>query len=60
MFASEAVINSLSPFVEVIRIGGTTCGKPYGFEQANNCGTAYFAIQFQGKNALEKGMQRQV
>lgn len=54
--ASEAVINSLSPFVEVIRIGGTTCGKPYGFEQANNCGTAYFAIQFQGKNALEQSV----
>jgi carboxyl-terminal processing protease len=54
--ASEAIINSLSPFVEVIRIGSTTCGKPYGFEQANNCGTAYFAIQFQGENALEQSI----
>src|SRR5260370_5158070 len=24
--ASESVINGLSPFVEVVRIGGTTCG----------------------------------
>lgn len=50
--ASEAIINALSPFVEVIRIGSSTCGKPYGFHQENNCGSAYFAIDFQGKNAL--------
>jgi hypothetical protein len=50
--ASEAIINALSPFVEVIRVGSTTCGKPYGFSQENNCGTAYFAIDFQGKNSL--------
>ena len=48
--ASESVINGLTPFVQVIRIGGTTCGKPYGFVQTNNCGNAYFAIQFQGVN----------
>lgn len=48
--ASESVINGLTPFVQVIRIGGTTCGKPYGFVQTNNCGKAYFAIQFQGVN----------
>jgi hypothetical protein len=50
--ASEAIINALSPFVEVIRIGSSTCGKPYGFHQENNCGAAYFAIDFQGKNAI--------
>ena len=48
--ASESVINGLTPFVQVVRIGGTTCGKPYGFIQTNNCGNAYFAIQFQGVN----------
>ncbi len=37
--------------VEVIQIGGTTCGKPYGFYPADNCGTTYFAIQFEGVNA---------
>ena len=31
-------------------IGGTTCGKPYGFFPQDNCGTTYFAIQFQGVN----------
>lgn len=27
--ASEEVINGLSPFMDVVTIGGTTCGKPY-------------------------------
>lgn len=53
--ASESVINGLSPFVQVIRIGGTTCGKPYGFIQKNNCGKAYFAVQFQGVNNVGFG-----
>src|SRR5205823_3270226 len=49
--ASESIINGLTPYLQVIRIGGTTCGKPYGFVQTNNCGKAYFAIQFQGVNS---------
>jgi len=53
--ASEALINGLTPFVNVVRIGGTTCGKPYGFIQANNCGDAFFAIQFQGVNDVGFG-----
>ena len=53
--ASESVINGLTPFINVIRIGGTTCGKPYGFVQANNCGDAFFAIQFQGVNNVGFG-----
>ena len=53
--ASEALINGLTPFVNVVRIGGTTCGKPYGFVQTNNCGDAYFAIQFQGVNNVGFG-----
>lgn len=53
--ASESIINGLSPFVEVITLGGTTCGKPYGFNQKNYCGTAYFAIEFSGVNHLGQG-----
>ncbi|MEO8937676.1 MAG: S41 family peptidase [Burkholderiaceae bacterium] len=53
--ASESIINGLTPFLQVIRIGGTTCGKPYGFIQTNNCGDAYFAIQFQGVNNVGFG-----
>jgi len=50
--ASESIINSLQGVdVEVIQIGSTTCGKPYGFYPQDNCGTTYFSIQFSGKNA---------
>lgn len=50
--ASESIINSLRGInVQVIRIGTTTCGKPYGFRQKNNCAYAYFPIEFQGTNA---------
>lgn len=49
--ASEAVMNGLAGVdVDVIQIGSTTCGKPYGFYPADNCGTTYFSIQFQGVN----------
>jgi carboxyl-terminal processing protease len=52
--ASEAVINGLRGIdVEVVLIGETTCGKPYGFYPFDNCGTTYFTIQFRGIN--EKG-----
>lgn len=54
--ASESIMNSLLGVgVEVIQIGSTTCGKPYGFYPASNCGTTYFTIQFQGVNALGFG-----
>lgn len=49
--ASEAVINGLRGVgVDVVLVGGTTCGKPYGFYPADNCGETYFSIQFQGVN----------
>jgi len=49
--ASEAVINGLRGVdVEVIQVGSTTCGKPYGFYPSDNCGTTYFTIQFRGVN----------
>lgn len=49
--ASESVMNSLAGIdVQVIQIGETTCGKPYGFVPQDNCGTTFFALQFQGVN----------
>ena len=49
--ASEAFMNGLrGADVEVIQIGGKTCGKPYGFYATDNCGTTYFTIQFRGIN----------
>ncbi|MGE0315122.1 MAG: S41 family peptidase [Lautropia sp.] len=50
--ASESVINGLRGVdVQVIVIGGATCGKPYGFVAKDNCGISYFPIEFQGVNA---------
>jgi hypothetical protein len=54
--ASEALINGLRGVgVEVIMIGNTTCGKPYGFYPTGNCGSTYFTVQFQGVNAVGFG-----
>ena len=49
--ASELVINSLLGIDhEVILIGDTTCGKPYGFLPTDNCGETYYTIQFRSVN----------
>jgi len=54
--ASEAIINGLrGANVEVVLIGSTTCGKPYGFYPTDNCGTTYFTIQFSGQNEMGFG-----
>jgi carboxyl-terminal processing protease len=50
--ASEAIVNSLRGVgIEVVLVGKTTCGKPYGFSRRDNCGVSYFPIEFQGVNA---------
>ncbi|MES2944361.1 MAG: S41 family peptidase [Pseudomonadota bacterium] len=49
--ASEAIMNGLKGAgIEVIQIGGTTCGKPYGFYPQDNCSVTYFTVQFKGVN----------
>jgi len=54
--ASEAVVNGLRGVdVDVRLIGGTTCGKPYGFTAKDNCGISYFPIEFKGANAKGYG-----
>jgi carboxyl-terminal processing protease len=54
--ASESIMNGLRGVgVEVIQVGSTTCGKPYGFYPEDNCGTTYFSIQFRGINAAGFG-----
>ena len=50
--ASESIINGLRGIdLDVVLIGDTTCGKPYGFYPTDNCGTTYFTIQIKGVNA---------
>ncbi len=54
--ASESVLNGLAGIdVQVIQVGATTCGKPYGFYPQDNCGITYFSIQFKGVNAKSFG-----
>ena len=54
--ASESVMNGLAGAgVQVIQIGATTCGKPYGFFPQDNCGVTYFSVQFKGVNQLGYG-----
>jgi hypothetical protein len=49
--ASEAFISALQGIdVDVVLVGGTTCGKPFGFDQADNCTLAFFGIEFEGLN----------
>lgn len=49
--ASESLINGLRGVnVDVVLIGTTTCGKPYGFYPTDNCGLTYFTVQFEGVN----------
>lgn len=49
--ASESVINGLRGVdVDVQLIGGTTCGKPYGYVARDNCGVSYFPVEFRGIN----------
>jgi C-terminal processing protease CtpA/Prc len=53
--ASEMVVNGLKPFVDVVQIGGTTCGKPFGFQPVDHCGLTYSAVNFEAFNAVDGG-----
>ena len=54
--ASEAIINGLQGIgVNVIRVGTTTYGKPYGFFPLDNCGYTYFSVEFKGANNVGYG-----
>ena len=51
--ASESLIGALSPFLDVVLIGSaSSCGKPYGFLQADHCDSTYFAIRYYTANAF--------
>ncbi len=53
--ASELVINGLSPFIDVVTIGDTTCGKPVGMNPVQICEDTIFAINFETVNGLGVG-----
>ena len=53
--ASELVVNGLKPYADVVTIGGTTCGKPFGFSPVQSCSSTFSAVNFEGTNALGQG-----
>ena len=53
--AAEMLINGMVPWLDVWQVGGTTCGKPYGFDEHTNCGTTYSIVAMQDSNALHHG-----
>lgn len=53
--ASEMVINSLRPFIDVITIGDRTCGKPYATQSYKRCGKSMNALEIELLNAANVG-----
>lgn len=53
--ASEQLINGLRPYVEVIVVGDTSCGKPVGFLPQPSCGNTYSTVNFEAVNANFEG-----
>jgi len=53
--ASELIVNGLKPYVNVVTLGNTTCGKPVGFSPRDNCGSTYSAVNFESLNANGQG-----
>jgi C-terminal processing protease CtpA/Prc len=53
--ASELLINSLSPFIDVVKIGTTSCGKPVGMYGAEFCNNIILPLQFSIANHYNEG-----
>jgi hypothetical protein len=54
--ASEQLVNGLRPFVNVVLVGDTTCGKPVGFVPHDDfCGNTYNVVNFESVNANGEG-----
>lgn len=53
--ASELLVNGLRPFVDVVTIGDTSCGKPVGFRPVSRCDTTFSAVNFEAVNARDEG-----
>lgn len=53
--ASELIVNGLAPHAQVVTIGATTCGKPYGFNPIASCGNTFSVVNFQSFNAADAG-----
>jgi len=53
--ASELIVNGLKPYLQVITVGDTSCGKPFGFVPATSCNYTFSAVNFEALNARNEG-----
>ncbi|MDM8524573.1 S41 family peptidase [Desulfococcaceae bacterium HSG8] len=53
--ATELVMNSLRPFIDVIPVGDTTCGKPVGMYGDDFCDMHINPVEFRVTNADDEG-----
>ncbi len=53
--AAELVTNGLRPFIDVITVGGTSCGKPYATIPNTACGKVMNALELEAVNAAGSG-----
>ena len=54
--ASEQLISGLrGAGLDVVQIGGTTCGKPVGFNPRSHCGNTFSVVMFESQNARGEG-----
>ncbi|MGQ4277653.1 S41 family peptidase [Pseudidiomarina sp. E22-M8] len=53
--SSELIINGLTPFIDVVVVGQTTCGKPVGQSPDPFCDKRSFVINFETVNANGEG-----
>lgn len=53
--ASELIVNGLKPYVDVVTVGDASCGKPFGFNPVESCGSVYSAVNFESTNSLGQG-----
>lgn len=54
--AAEQVVNALKPFVDVVQVGDTSCGRPVGSLPIDDgCGETYTVVNFEVVNASNQG-----
>jgi carboxyl-terminal processing protease len=53
--AAEALVHGLAPHIEVVAIGGRTCGKPVGFHVVRYGDRSYWVVTFKDLNARGEG-----
>jgi carboxyl-terminal processing protease len=53
--AAEALVQGLAPYIEVVTIGATTCGKPVGFQVVRYGDMSYWVVTFKDLNARGEG-----